>query len=129
MANDVATLFPTDPDKPPLQVKPVRDWIWLKERPKRDKEHLIQIPDTAHSPRLAKWEVVAVGPGVHTHGVLVPPCVKPGDNVVVQPAFAMETTIEGIKHALIQDAGIVAKVEGDAYGAAGKIVSAEGFME
>ena len=105
-----------------IEILPLRDWILLKERPKRNKEHRIVMPDTASSPRLAKWEVVAIGPGVESK-------LEPGDAVVVQPAHVMIAPIDGVPHGLVQEAGLVAVVRGDTYYRAGIIEGIDGFIE
>ena len=111
-----------------LEIHPVRDWIWLKERPRREKEDLIQVPDNASSPRLAKWEVVAVGPGTPLPGgEFIPVSVKAGDHIAAQPAFAATLAIDGQNYALIQDEGIMAVITGD-YGKHGsKLEDGQGF--
>lgn len=118
-ADDLAQVVPIQPN---LTIKPVLDYVFVKERPRGRTEGGIVIPDTSNSPRLAQWEVVAVGSSCISG-------VKPGDAVIIQPAFAMRTAIAGRKVALVKEEGIVAVVEGDAYDRAGLVVSGEGFVE
>jgi len=117
------------PINPPLEVKPVRDWILLKERARGKTPQGIIIPETANSPRLAAWEVVSVGPGIYQDGSLVPMSVKPGDAVAIQPAFAIRAPIEGHPHAMVRDEAIMAVIVGDSFGRAGMIESPDGFIE
>lgn len=118
------------PINPKLDIRPVRDWILLKERPRGITPGGIIVPETNNSPRLAAWEVVAVGPGVRdATGVLRPVSVVVGDCVVVQPAHCMRAPVEGQLHALIQEFGIVAVVQGDSFGRAGIIEGLDGCLE
>ena len=106
----------------PLDVRPLRDWVLLRERARGETPSGVIIPETSNSPRLAAWEVIAIGPEVKGK-------LKVGDAVVVQPAFAMRAPIEGKLHALIAEEGIVAVVLGDSFGRAGMIESGKGFVE
>ena len=109
-------------DDPDPTVTPLGDWVLLREREKRAVTHRIQLPDNVSNPRLAKWTVAAVGPDVKKK-------IKPGDHVVVQPAHVMVAPIAGHVHGLVQEHGLVAVVVGDDEVVAGKILSAEGFVE
>jgi len=71
----------------------------------------IIIPDSAKQPTL-KGTVVRVGPGVTTEiGALVPPCVVPGDVVLLQAFTGTMIKENGEELLLINDRDILCCVE------------------
>lgn len=114
-----------------LKISALRNWVLLKERPKDKTTGGIHIPETANSPRLAKWEVVAAGPGMWNMGVFVKTTVKPGDCVMVQPAHVIRFKVAKVASGLICEDGIIAVIEGDEFNSSGvsMIEGLDGFYE
>lgn len=68
-----------------MNVRPLRDGIYVKKLPAAKLSELIVIPDVAQ-PESTRWEVLAVGPGKRgKKGQIIPCDVRVGDVVVLGP--------------------------------------------
>lgn len=69
------------------------------------------IPDTVSKERPQEGRVVAVGPGRHDDGVLVPISVKKGDHILFSKYGPDEIKVDGKDYYILSEANILAVIE------------------
>ena len=95
-------------------VQPLADRILIKELSQKDAERVsasgIIIPVTVNEDKGAKkGEVVAVGPGKHDDGVLVPMTVKVGDTVLFQWGDMIK--VDGEEYHIVSESNVLAIIK------------------
>lgn len=93
------------------QIKPLGDRVLVRELKEEGEKNVsgIIIPETVSEDRGAKkGEVIAVGPGKHEDGKIIPMSVKVGDRVLFQ--WGDKLTIDGVEYEMISESGILAVI-------------------
>ncbi len=94
------------------KVKPLGDRVLVRELKTAGEKSIsgIIIPETVSEDRGAKkGEVVAVGPGKHEDGKVIPMSVRVGDKVLFQ--WGDKLTIDGEEYEMISESGILAIIK------------------
>jgi len=95
--------------KSTLGITPVNDRVLVKpEELEKVTASGIIIPDTAKSEKSTIGTVVAVGPGRHEEGKLVPMTIKVGAKVYFNPGWENELEWKGEKYFLVAESDIKA---------------------
>lgn len=94
-----------------MKLKPLADRVVVKpvEQESKTKSGII-IPDTAKE-KSQKGKVLAVGPGWHQNGTLIPLAVKAGDVVLYKEYGGEEMKIEGEEVVILKADDILATIE------------------
>jgi len=92
-----------------MNIRPLHDYVIVR---RKEEEHLsaggIVIPDTA-TEKPAQGEVLAVGNGrIFKGGHVVPPDVKPGDQVLFGKYAGMEIKLDGEELLVMHETDIMA---------------------
>jgi chaperonin GroES len=94
-----------------MRIRPLHDHVLIKPVANEEKRGGIYLPSNAQE-RPAFAEVVAVGSGRITDGVVAPMSVTVGD-VVMCGKFAGEPVeVDGVAHRMVRDTDIFAVVDG-----------------
>lgn len=94
-----------------MKLKPLADRVVVKQSESEEttKSGLV-IPDTAKE-KPQRGEIIAVGPGKHEDGKLVPMEVKVGDIVIYSKYGGTDVKIEGEEYLILSERDILAIVE------------------
>ncbi len=95
-----------------FKVRPLGDRVLVREIKKEGERSVsgIIIPETVGEDRGSKkGEVVAVGPGKHDDGVLIPMTVKVGDKVLFQ--WGDKLTVDGTEYEMVAESSILAIIK------------------
>lgn len=102
--------------KPPFEPENLdilADRVIVRRDDKEMSEGGLIIPESAR--KLGDATVVAVGPGVHQNGVLIPTTLKVGDRVIIAPGVSFfELTSHGRDFVILHESDIMARVRPDA---------------
>lgn len=95
-----------------LSIRPTGARVIIKpEQPEDISLGGVIIPDTSKTPTL-KGIVIEVGPGTYTEdGKLIPPCVEPGDFVLVQAFSGAQVKANGEEYLIINDRDIICIID------------------
>ncbi len=102
----------TETGKNSTKVKPLGDHVLVRELKTAGEKSIsgIIIPETVSEDRGAKkGKVVAVGPGKHEDGKVIPMSVRVGDKVLFQ--WGDKLTIDGEEYEMISESGILAIIK------------------
>ena len=92
-------------------IKPLGDRVLLRALEREEKTASgIVLPDTAKE-KPQEAEVIAVGPGRHEEGKLVPLDVKTGDRVIFSKYAGTEVKYENVEYLIVRETDILAVVE------------------
>lgn len=92
-------------------IKPLGDRVLLRALEREEKTASgIVLPDTAKE-KPQEAEVIAVGPGRHEEGKLVPLDVKAGDRVIFSKYAGTEVKYENVEYLIVRETDILAVVE------------------
>jgi chaperonin GroES len=95
-----------------MKLRPLGDRVVVKALALEEvTKHGIILPDTVEKERPEKGEVIAVGPGKHDDGQLVPMGVKVGDKVLFKKYSPDEFKIDDTEYLLISESDILAVLE------------------
>lgn len=90
-------------------IRPLYDNVLLKPAQAEEKTASgILLPESARE-KTKKGEVIAVGPGKHQDGQLVPTTVKVGEMVLY--SWGDELKIDGVEYVLVSESSIQAVIE------------------
>ncbi|TMA10046.1 MAG: co-chaperone GroES [Deltaproteobacteria bacterium] len=94
-----------------LKVRPLHDRVIVKrlEEEEKSKGGII-IPDTAKE-KPQEGRVVAVGPGKHEDGKVVPLDVKAGDKILFGKYAGAEIKLNGEEHLILREDDILGIIE------------------
>src|SRR5581483_11152833 len=96
--------------KSKLSISPLGDRVVVQPTPKEEVSAMgIIIPDTANREKPERGTVVAVGPGKHEDGKLVPMAVKVGDVVLFSKYGYDEVKLDGKEYFILSESSILAK--------------------
>lgn len=101
--------------KEEFSVRPLGDRVVVKPLQQGEEKQLasgIIIPETVDKERPSKGTVVAVGPGKHDDGVLVPMSVKVGDSVLFSKYGYDEVKIDGTEYYILSESSVLAVING-----------------
>jgi len=97
--------------KSKLSISPLGDRVVVQPTPKEEVSAMgIIIPDTANREKPERGTVVAVGPGKHEDGKLVPMAVKVGDVVLFSKYGYDEVKLDGKEYFILSESSILAKI-------------------
>ena len=92
-------------------IKPLGDRVLLRALEREEKTASgIVLPDTAKE-KPQEAEVIAVGPGRHEEGKLIPLDVKAGDRVIFSKYAGTEVKYENVEYLIVRETDILAVVE------------------
>jgi chaperonin GroES len=92
-----------------LSIKPLGDRVVVKPEEKEQKTRGgILIPDTANKEKPATGTVVAVGPGRHEDGKLVPMTLKVGDKILFSKYGYDEVKMGGEEYFVLSESSVLA---------------------
>jgi chaperonin GroES len=93
------------------KIRPLHDRVIVKriEEEEKTKGGII-IPDTAKE-KPQEGKVVAVGPGNHDDGKLIPPGVKAGDKILFGKYSGTEIKLDGEEHLIMREDDILGVIE------------------
>lgn len=94
-----------------MKIKPLRDQVLLEPLKEERKKGGIILPDTVQKERPEKAKVVAVGPGKHEDGKLVPMSVKKGDVVLFTKYGPNEIKVDEKEYLIAREEDILAIIE------------------
>lgn len=95
--------------KKKLSITPLADRIVVAPRSREEATASgIIIPDTASREKPEQGTVVAVGPGKHENGQLVPMTVKVGDSVLFSKYGYDEVKIDGTEYLILPESSVLA---------------------
>lgn len=96
-----------------ISIAPLGDRVVVKPADKHEETTLasgIIIPDTAGKERPAKGTVVAVGPGRHDDGKIVPMTLKVGDTVLFSKYGYDEVKVDGTEYLILSESSVLAVI-------------------
>ncbi len=93
------------------KIRPLHDRVIVKriEEEEKTKGGII-IPDTAKE-KPQEGRVVAVGPGKHEDGKVIPVDVKPGDRILFGKYSGTEIKLDGEDHLILREEDILGILE------------------
>ena len=92
-------------------IKPLGDRVVLRALEREEKTASgIVLPDTAKE-KPQEGEVIAVGPGRHEDGKLIPLDVKAGDRVIFSKYAGTEVKYDNTEYLVVRESDILAVVE------------------
>lgn len=98
-----------------MNIKPLGDRVLLEPMGGKYKEGKtasgIVIPDTAEKERPEQGKIIAVGPGRHEDGKLVPIGLKKGQKVLFSKYGPSEIKVEGKEYLIAKEDDILAVIE------------------
>ena len=94
-----------------MQFRPLHDNVLVKRlEPSEEKWGGIIIPDTAKE-KPQEGRVVAVGPGKHEDGKVIPLGVKAGDKILFGKYSGTEIKLDGEEHLILREDDILGVIE------------------
>ena len=94
-----------------MNIKPLEDRVVVKavEAEEKTKAGIFLTASAQEKPQVAV--VVAVGPGAHSDGKLLPMNVKVGDRVITSKYTGTEIKMDGVEYNIVKQSDILAIVE------------------
>ena len=94
-----------------VNLKPIGDRVLVEPAPEKEsKKGGIIIPDTAKE-KPQEGRVIAVGPGKHEDGKVIPLDVKAGDKILFGKYAGAEIKLNGEEHLIMREEDILGIIE------------------